>query len=329
MAILRGKNPDYSGSWRKMMSSKTALTQGTIVINESIEVWAKEFILDRKVRGLSPGTIRFYRQKLKLFLGWCDAQVISNLTELEPNTIRHYLLYLEDTGHNKGGIHACYRALKAFLNWWEDEFEPDTWRNPIHKVKPPKQDVAPIEGIHIDTLKALLDTCEGNKFTEKRDKAIMLFLFDTGVRAGEFCSLNLEDMDRTFRSVIIRKGKGGKPRTVFLSKKTRSALRAYLRQRKDESVSLWVTIHGSRLSYDGLREIMKRRGKTAGVKPPRLHDFRRGFALECLRNGMDVYSLQKLMGHADLQVLQRYLAQTTEDISRAHRIGSPVDNSSL
>lgn len=124
-------------------------------------------------------------------------------------------------------------------------------------------------------------------------------------------------------------GKGGKPRTVFLSKKTRSALRAYLRFRKDENDSLWVTIHGSRLGYGGLREIMKRRESLAGIKPPRLHDFRRAFALECLQNGMDVYSLQKLMGHSDLQVLQRYLAQTTEDISRAHRIGSPVDNSRL
>ena len=262
-------------------------------------------------------------------MDWCHSQVISNFNQLNPNNLRHYLIYLEDTGHNKGGIHAGYRALKAFLNWWEDEFEPENWSDPIQKVKPPKQYIEPIEGIQITALKQLIDTCEGNKFTDKRDKAIFLFLFDTGVRASEFCSIDLEDIDRTFRSLIIRKGKGGKSRTVFLSKKTRSALRTYIRLRKDENKSLWVTIHGSRLGYGGLREIMKRRGNITGIQPPRLHDFRRAFALECLRNGMDVYSLQKLMGHADLQILQRYLAQTTEDISRAHRISSPVDNSSL
>lgn len=60
-----------------------------------------------------------------------------------------------------------------------------------------------------------------------------------------------------------------------------------------------------------------------------LHHFRRAFALECLRNGMAVYSLQKLMGHADLQVLRRYLAQTTEDILQAHQVGSPVDNAAF
>jgi len=53
---------------------------------------------------------------------------------------------------------------------------------------------------------------------------------------------------------------------------------------------------------------------------------RRTFVINMLRAGVDVFSLQTLMGHADLQVLRRYLAQTTEDIARAHRIGSPVDN---
>ena len=88
------------------MTSKSVLTQGTIELNQSIEVWAKEFILDRKVRGLSPGTIRFYRQKLKLFIDWCNSQNISNFSGLNSNNLRHYLLYLEESGHNKGGIHA-------------------------------------------------------------------------------------------------------------------------------------------------------------------------------------------------------------------------------
>jgi len=60
-----------------------------------------------------------------------------------------------------------------------------------------------------------------------------------------------------------------------------------------------------------------------------LHDFRRAFALNYLRNGGDIYNLQKLMGHADLQVLRRYLAQTTEDLKIAHHNFSPVDNSIL
>ena len=69
-----------------------------------------------------------------------------------------------------------------------------------------------------------------------------------------------------------------------------------------------------------------RRAKRAGVNPPSLHSFRRFFALQCLRNGMDIFTLQKAMGHADLTVLRRYLAQTSEDVQAAHRIAGPVDN---
>jgi integrase/recombinase XerD len=81
------------------------------------------------------------------------------------------------------------------------------------------------------------------------------------------------------------------------------------------------------MTYSGLRGIIRRRAHDAGLKAePSLHDFRRAFAINMLRSGVDVFALQKLMGHADLQVLRRYLAQTNQDIQAAHMRGSPVDN---
>ncbi len=70
---------------------------------------------------------------------------------------------------------------------------------------------------------------------------------------------------------------------------------------------------------------MRRRAKRANVPAPTLHSFRRAFALACLRGKMDVYSLQRLMGHADLTMLRRYLAQTVEDVRKAHARSGPVD----
>jgi len=80
-----------------------------------------------------------------------------------------------------------------------------------------------------------------------------------------------------------------------------------------------------RLSYSGLRDIVRRRAERAGVRAPTLHSFRRAFALACLRGKMDIYSLQRLMGHADLTMLRRYLAQTVEDVRKAHARSGPVD----
>jgi integrase/recombinase XerC/integrase/recombinase XerD len=236
------------------------------------------------------------------------------------------MLYLEYTGHNEGGRHACYRALKTFLYWWEEELEPEGWKNPIRRVKPPRLSVSPLEPVEMEDVKAMIASCDGS-FYGRRDKAILLSLLDTGARAHEFLAINMDDFDYKTGEILIREGKGSKFRTVFLRKKARRTVRAYLRERIDDSPAFWIIKEGERLSYWGLREIIRRHATKAGVKTPTIHSFRRAFALNMLRAGVDIFSLQKLMGHADLQVLRRYLAQTTEDIAQAHRLGSPVDNS--
>jgi site-specific recombinase XerD len=176
----------------------------------------------------------------------------------------------------------------------------------------------------LSDLKAMLATCERRTFTGDRDRALLLALLDTGCRASEFLNLDLSEVNLSTGAVIIRKGKGRKFRTAFLGAKTRRELVRYLRHREDTG-PLWVTVQGTRLKYAGLRQIVRRRAVKAGVPVPSLHSFRRAFALTCLRAGMDVYSLQKLMGHSDLSVLRRYLQQTEADLRAAHQKAGPVD----
>jgi integrase/recombinase XerD len=72
--------------------------------------------------------------------------------------------------------------------------------------------------------------------------------------------------------------------------------------------------------------LLRRRADLVGLESiPTPHDFRCAFALIMLRNGVDIFALQKLMGHSDLQVLRHYLAQTDADVHTAHMRGSPVD----
>jgi len=127
---------------------------------------------------------------------------------------------------------------------------------------------------------------------------------------------------------MVRHGKGGRGRVTFLGVKSRRALRGYLRYRLDRSddAPLWVTPEQTRRTYAGVRSMVRRRSKCAGVDAPTLHSFRRGFAITSLRNGVDVFSLQRLMGHSDLSILRRYLTQTDADLEQAHRKAGPVDN---
>ena len=148
-----------------------------------------------------------------------------------------------------------------------------------------------------------------------------------GLRASEFVALNNGDVDIGTGKVVVRHGKGNKTRVVFLGAKARRSLLRYLRQKTTHNPAdpLWVGRAGERLMYAGLRQILRRKAAAAGVPCPSPHGFRRSFALFSLRSGMNVYALQKLMGHSDLTVLQRYLSQTEGDLQAAHAQASPVD----
>jgi len=284
------------------------------------------FLIDRRTRGLSPRTLDFYQDKLTLLRSFLAAVGVDGVRAITPDVVRRYLLYL-GRSHNPGGVHAAYRALRAVLLWWESEWEPNEWKNPLRKVRPPRVPTEPLEPVPTDHVKAMIRTCRRRAFFGDRDRAVLLCLLDTGCRAGEFAAIDMGDVDPATGQILVRAGKGGRPRTVFIGAKSRRALAAYLRHlgERDGSAPLWVTNQAKRLSYSGLRDIVRRRAKRASVPAPTLHSFRRAFALACLRGGMDVYSLQRLMGHADLTMLRRYLAQTSEDVRKAHQRSGPVD----
>ena len=211
------------------MSTISTGTRGIILLSTDLNEWVGEFIIDRLARGLSQGTLKFYRIKLRLFLAYCDLKFVNRIDQITTGFLRDFLLHLEEQGYTSGGRHACYRTLKAFLRWWENEAEPENWRNPILKVQPPKQRTKPIKPVEIETVKQMIGICDQETFLGSRDAAIMFFLLDTGARASELCNIDLVDLDRMMRSVVIRQGKGGKSRTIFLGKRTRRILRRYLK----------------------------------------------------------------------------------------------------
>lgn len=302
---------------------QTLITKAGVTID--LKKWMDGFILDRKTMQVSKNTINFYQVEFRRFMAYCQQVGVDTLEVITADILRSYLIHLEETGRNPGGINAGYRAIKSLFIWYENEVEPVGWKNPIRKIKTPRLDVQPLTPVGLDDVQRLIETCNAPDILSQRDKAIFMFLLDTGVRAFELCAMELIDLDIVAGQAIIPRGKGGKPRMICFGKKTRKALRSYLRERRDDCQAVWVTNNGTRLTYWGLNQLLRRRSVEAGIDKPGLHDFRRAFALNCLRGGMDVYSLQKLMGHADLQVLRRYLAQTNDDLKEAHAKAGPVD----
>ncbi len=302
------------------------MTQNLVTFGlDHLSTAIEAFLNDRQASGLSQNTIAFYSRSLARFSQFCESQAISRIDQITPDTIRAFLLWLERQGHNPGGRHALFRSIRAFLLWLEAELGDD-YHAPIRKVKAPKLPKEIIQGADLEDIQRMVEACKGNRFTELRDKALLLFLLDTGTRASECLSINLSDVNFATGGVLIRKGKGNKSRMVYFGKTARRALTAYLKTRKDDNPALWVNEQGGRLTRWGLDKTLRLRAKQAGIaNPPSTHDFRRAFALNMLRSGCDVFTLQRLMGHSDLTVLRRYLAQTESDLQQAHQRFSPVE----
>ena len=293
--------------------------------NDSLEEWIGVFLHACHSRNLAVGTIEFYRKKLSCFVQFSSSLAILNISQITADHIRCFLIYLEERKHRPGGVHCYYRSVKTFLRWYEYEVEPVGWRNPMNKVKGPVVPLEPLDPVSIETIQALMNTCHRGSLLDTRDRAVLLVLLDTGMRLAEFLALNKGDLDPIKGTILIRSGKGRKVRTSYLGEKSRHVLRLYLKGRKDYNPALWVSRSGERLTETGVRMMLRRRSVNAGVPAPSPHDFRRAFAIERWRAGVDILTISRLMGHSSLQVLNRYLKQVGEDLERAAKMSSPVD----
>ena len=189
----------------------------TINFTPTLEEALEAFLLERRSRNLSKLTIDYYYEKLNYIFKGLKQLSIRMVEDITPTQIRTYLVQMEERGHNEGGRMGHYCVLRAFLNWYEGEFEPESWQNPIKKVKAPKLSDDILPGVPFEVIDALLSQAKRTENPE-RDRAILLCLLDTGARASEFVMLNLGEINFLTGAVQINFGKGSKSRAVFLSK---------------------------------------------------------------------------------------------------------------
>jgi integrase/recombinase XerD len=242
-------------------------------------------------------------------------------------------------------IHNFYVSLSAFFTWACREFELP---NPIKTVPVPKFEQAPIEPLTKEEVEALLKACDlcneaktvdrrkyvMRRWSGKRDQAIIMMLLDTGLRASELSALKIGDVDLKTGKALVRHGraggaKGGKGRTVFLGKAARRTLWRYLTEREDgedPDAPLFLVKYDRPLNKNALRLLIVHLGQKAGVKKCHPHRFRHTFAITYLRAGGDLFTLQALLGHSTLDMVQHYARVAEIDIEQAHKRASPADN---
>lgn len=192
------------------------------------------------------------------------------------------------------------------------------------KVKMPKKPKKEMPIFNDDDITRLL--AAGDNL---RDRAIVMFLLDTGVRVSELVNLNAGDVDMSSGAVLVRMGKGQKDRTTYASARAVKQLLRYLSSRGElqADAPLWVSERsGERLTKSGAMQFVRKLGKRAGVTPCTAHMFRRYWAVRSLKNGMDVFHLQRLGGWESFEAMRSYIVLAKVDLEAAHRQYGVVDS---
>jgi len=283
------------------------------------------FVKRCRARSLSPKTIAFYGYRLDAFSRFLAAHGI----EAAPNAITAAPIrdFLAEQRERVSAITASHShvTLRTFFRFLVREELLDT--DPMSRIEPVRRPRKVVQTFTPTQIEALLAAC-GRGFVGARMKAIIVTLLDCGLRVSELCALAVEDV--CFETQTMRvQGKGSRERVVPFGEATRQALLDYLARRGELAGqrALFVNCYADALNRHGVHRLLRECGEKAGIRGARCspHTFRHTCAVMYLRNGGDAFSLQKLLGHADLTMTRRYCELGQADVAEKHRLASPGD----
>ena len=282
------------------------------------------FLLDLGASGRSSKTIFIYGDSVKRSSSFARDLGFPPLAAMDKNHVRHWLTSLHQKGNKPGAVHVRYRSVNRFFKWCVKEGERQD--NPVDYIDPPRipQVIQPFYEPH--EVEVVLKAIGRKSTYALRDTAVVLTLFDSGVRAAELCGMKVEDVD--WRDLAIRvTGKAGKERNVGIGHKTAQAIERYLRRRQSDSPWLWlVTGNRGPFTINGLRMMLERHFEAAGLTFRGAHAFRRGFAMSYLAAGGQENDLKELGGWSSYQMVSRYArGNAGERAVKAHKKLSPGD----
>lgn len=283
-----------------------------------------------RVAGRSPRTVRWYGDLLEEFVRFVERDGgPASLDDLRPAVVRRWLLAAQAARSvplAPASLAGRVRTVRAFGSWVTREFELPA--SPLAGLPVPRVPQVLVASLREDDLRALLRATETSAHPE-RDRAIVLLLLDTGLRLAEAAGLRVGDLDLVEGRATVM-GKGARQRMVPIGRRTRQALRRILapRGQVEAGAPLFLASDGGALTAHGVQQVFRRlaRRERLSVRCSP-HVLRHTFARSFLRNGGDVFSLQRILGHSprSLQVTRRYLDLDDDDLRAVHRSVSPVD----
>ena len=282
-------------------------------------------------RNLSPRTAEGYKSALEALQRHTGDIELSTITQDHITDLMMHLL----NGHHKvtrrplspATAEHRYRKLKAFFNWCKTR----AWieQNPMQHLPAPKIPEETVPILSRQELKKLVKTCNGHTLRDKRDRALLRILIDTGLRRQELATITLADLDITNRRIRVM-GKGKKARYIPIGLKAIDALNRYLAARAKHPAShhpqVWIG-HRGPLRPNGIYQVIKARADKAGIEGVFVHRFRHTWAHRWLMAGGAEIDAMTIAGWSSNRMLKRYgQSAAQERAQQAHKRIAPGDS---
>jgi integrase/recombinase XerD len=279
-------------------------------------------------RGLSANTLAAYRIDLARYRVFLDTRGRANFSDVERADVSGFLASLQGGAASSAArTMSAVRGLHRFAlaeGWVGVDVTDD--------VPPPQVPLRLPKALPLDDVERLLAATEVQEPLALRDRALLEFLYGTGARVSEAVSLDVDDVDREDRTVILD-GKGGKQRLVPVGSYACRAVDDYLVRlrpelaRKAKSAkagALFLNARGGRLTRQGawtiLGAVAERAGLAGRVSP---HTLRHSFATHLLDGGADIRTVQELLGHSSATTTQIYTRVTVDRLREVYATSHP------
>ena len=291
------------------------------------------FLLDCRLRNLSPHTIVAYDAALRLL---CDFLSDPDVHSVTPDDLKRYSLYVKERGRYDAGhhpwmpateqplsawsVHHLLRPIKTLFHWAHTEELLPT--NPAERLKMPKLPRGRVDRFTDAQIDQLLAAARSVGF---RDYCIVLLLLDSGLRRSELLALTLDDVNVGTGLVTVKHGKGDKFREVRVGDACRKALWLYVSKHRahtaDTERTLFTTREGTPLTSNALGSLFVRMSKRLGF-PVYAHKFRHTFATNLAKQVPNAFIVAQALGHEDLNTAMIYVHLAASDAVNV----SPMDH---
>jgi len=286
----------------------------------------EEYLLAKEAEGLSERTLVKYKQQVEMFATYVEG---SHLADITAHNIRLFLAELNKRQMRPSSRNTYYRSVHAFLSWTIREYGYP-FPNPMDWIDPPKVPSRLPPSLSDKGFLAILAACDGGR-QPLRDRAILMLLLDTGVRAGELVHLKISDLDLAERELKCF-GKDQEERIVPLEEGAARAIQTYLesRERQKPNDPLFPSERGPDcfLCQSALLNLLKRLADRAELdENVYTHLLRHTFAKKWLKGPGkgDIQALSDIMGHSSVETTQIYAAYDSDDIKEMHQTRSPAN----